>query len=262
MSGAARTPVYKKKRDLWRQVIFDTRGDGVPDSIAAQRIGLMTLWHDNPWQYLTAHDVGDDAQAIINTADELDDNHPVKPFPAFRHLKYITEELWSYRIVLIDKVRQMLITTLCMLLIDWYCSFREEREVFVSRVKEELAEKLLNDKIRAVHARKPTWLQLACPISKQPKNIITYLETGSTVTGVAQNFGSSDARGATASLILVDEAAYQELFPSIYRAVLPMAARLWAVTTANIGNPGAALFKQLVFAGRPSAGEIALAAAA
>jgi hypothetical protein len=44
---------------------------------------------------------------------------------------------------------------------------------------------------------------------------------------------------------MVDEAAYQEYFPQIYQAVLPMSNRLWAVTTANVGNPGAALFRQL-----------------
>jgi hypothetical protein len=75
------------------------------------------------------------------------------------------------------------------------------------------------------------------------------------------NFADADARGATASLIFVDEAAYQDLFPAIYRAVLPMASRLWAVTTANIGNPGADFFKQLVFDSRPTTEELVLAGA-
>jgi hypothetical protein len=82
-------------------------------------------------------------------------------------------------------------------------------------------------------------------MSTTPERVITYGCSGSTVTAVAQNFGVSDSRGITASLIMVDEAAYQEYFPQIYQAVLPMSNRLWAVTTANVGNPGAALFRQL-----------------
>src|SRR5207247_6317418 len=82
-------------------------------------------------------------------------------------------------------------------------------------------------------------------------NIITAVETGSTVTAVAQNFGTSDARGPTGSLIFVDEAAYQNLFPDIYRAVLPMTGRLWAVTTANVGSAGAELFRKLWYEGSP-----------
>jgi len=123
--------------------------------------------------------------------------------------------------------------------------------VFVSRVKEESAVKMIGDKIRKPHGRMLQWVQRIMPITDEPKNIITWLGTGSTVTGVAQNFAEADARGPTASLILVDEAAYQSYFPLIYRAVLPMTGRLWGVTTANIGNPGAQLYRDLIHEGKP-----------
>lgn len=267
MAGAQREAAYKRQRNLWKDILFDTRGSE-GESVAQARLRMVESWRRDPWAYLTARDVptAEEREAgalvgrpIIYTVDERDDLAPVKPFPAEKlYLREITYELWNRkeRIFLVDKVRQMIITTLCALLIDWYCSFTMEREVFVSRVKEESAIKLINDKIRVVHARKPEWVQLLVPISPQPKNIITYLDTGSTVTGVAQNFASADARGSTGSLIFVDEAAYQEFFGQILRAVLPMTSRLWAVSTANIGNDGAAKFRDLIFDTRPSMEEL------
>lgn len=266
MAGAVRTAAYVKTRNIWRDILFDTRG-AEGDSVAAARLRLVETWNHDPWAYVSARDVltakdRDEGRLvgrpIIWTVDERDDLSPVKLFPAEKtYLREISYELWGpYRIYLIDKVRQMIITTLCSLLIDWYCSFRLEREVFVSRVKEESAVKLINDKIRTVHLRKPDWLQILVPVSTQPKNLITYENTGSTVTGVAQNFASADARGSTGSLIFVDEAAYQEFFGQIMRAVLPMTSRVWAVSTANIGNEGARIFRDLIFDGRPNEQEL------
>lgn len=251
MAGAARTPVYKKRREAWKQVLYDKQED---KGLIAQRLALLDTWGQDPWAFLTARDL--DGTPIIWTADERDEELPVKPFPEKKlYLRDINKELWAYRFVGIDKIRQKYITTLSCLNILWFILFKEEREVFVSRIKEESAQKMINDKIREPWKRLPAWVQRALPITLQPYGIITATETGSTVTGVSQNFAVSDARGPTASLILVDEAAFQDAFPGIYQAILPMASRLWFVTTANIGNPGAALCKELLFDGRPGAGE-------
>lgn len=243
----------ERRTQLWRELLFDTR-DGVADEVVQQRLALLEVWRKDPWAYKTGRDL--DGRPIIWTVDELDEVTPVKPYPEEKvYLRYLTEQRWKYRFFFGDKARQMYLTTDCSLDIDWYCSFTDEREVFVSRVKEDSAIKLINDKIRTVHLRKPAWLQLACPIDERPQHIITYLNTNSTITGVAQNFAVSDARGPTGSLIFVDEAAYQEYFPQIYQAVVPMTARLWAVSTANVGNSGAALFKMLKNEGKPGSVE-------
>jgi len=234
---------------LWREIIYDTR-DGVSDETAQARLRLLQRWEKDAWAYLTGVDL--DGRPIIWTTDELDEEKPIKPFPGHRpYLEHITRQLWAYRLITLDKVRQMYATTLCALNIDWYCSFVEEREVFVSRVTEESAVKLINDKIRVTHTRKPAWLQAALPMDDKPQKIITYLHTNSQVTGVAQNFAASGGRGPTGSIVMVDEAAFQDQFPAIYTAVLPMTGRLWAISTANVANPGALLFRKLIREGRP-----------
>lgn len=239
----------RTSEETWARI--NSTGDSGAAVLQAERDRLWDLWSQHPWNYLTGRDT--DGRPIVWTTDERDDTNPVKPFPAEKeYLRWLTNQLWDdeYRMVFVDKARQMYVSTLCCLIIDWYCTFREDREVVVSRVKEESAIKLVNDKIRRVNTRKPTWLQSRVQMSDSPERVITYGCSGSTVTAVAQNFGVSDSRGITASLIMVDEAAYQEYFPQIYQAVLPMSNRLWAVTTANVGNPGAALFRQLKEEGR------------
>jgi hypothetical protein len=239
--------LWKKRRDLWKSVLF--RSDDQED-IVQQRLRLLETWRNDPWEFLAGHDL--DGKPLIWTTDERDEQNPIKPFPAEKdYLKIVTREIWSHRFPFINKSRQMYMTTLCALNILWYILFHDEMEVFVSRVKEESAVKLINDKIRTPWQRLPIWVKRALPISLSPKNIITATETGSTVTAVAQNFGTSDARGPTGSLIMVDEAAYQDLFPDIYKAVLPMTGRLWALTTANVGTAGAMLFKTLWYEGNP-----------
>jgi len=240
--------VAKQRLNRWREAVFDLRMAGEGDSEAETRLSLLETWRKNPWAYLTAKDL--DGRPIIWTADERDDEVPVKPFPDWDYLHDISDELWKHRIVFVDKARQMYLTTLCCLLIDWFASFHEEREVFVSRVKEGSAIKMINDKIRDVHKRKPKWLQAAIPMAMQPQEVIRYTNTNSTITGVSQNFAVSDARGPTASLILVDEAGFQDYFKQIYDAVLPMTSRLWAVTTANFGNPGGDFFRDIIREGR------------
>ena len=249
MANKPREALYKRRRDAWMQVLADP-AERVGDNILQARLDLLETWRADPWAYLSGKDT--DGRPIIWTADERDDVVPVKPFPAEKaYLKDVTGELWSYRISMVDKVRQVYLTTLCCLNIDWYGSFTDEREVFVSRVKQESAEKLIEDKIRAVHRRKPLWLQHACPLSMSPMHKAVYEATGSSVTAVGQNFADSEGRGPTGSLVLVDEAAFQENFRGIYRAIQPYQTRIWAISTANIGNDGAALFKELIHEGRP-----------
>lgn len=245
----AEPAIWRKRRDLWKSVLYQNTDQ---DDIVQRRLRLLETWRGDPWAFKTGKDL--DGTPLIWTTDERAENDPIRPYPGHReYLRELTQERWAYRFFFVNKSRQMYVTTDCALDILWYILFHEELEVFVSRVKEESAEKLINDKIRTPWSRMPAWVRRALPISKGPKNVITALETASTVTAVGQNFATSDARGPTGSLIFVDEAAYQDLFPEIYTAVLPMTGRLWAVTTANVGSAGAELFKKLWYEANPGA---------
>ena len=59
------------------------------------------------------------------------------------------------------------------------------------------------------------------------------------------NAAVGEFRGNRASIVLVDEAAFQEFFREMAGAAREMTDRMWAVTTANSGNPGAQTFIDL-----------------
>lgn len=219
------------------------RREGAYEFVAERR-GLLSVWSSDPWLFLTGKDV--DGAPVIVTKDESDQKNPYKPFPGEKlYLRELTRDLMGdEKIVLVDKSRQMMVSTLCCLLLLHHVMFRRGRRCFISKQKEELAVMLMADKIRGPYSRMPRWLRELFPMDG-PANRFRCETTDSEISAVAQNAASSEFRGNTASIILIDEAAFQEYFPDMLRAAEPMASRVWAVTTANSGNPGAETFDRL-----------------
>jgi len=218
---------------------------GVGSTHMEARRELLRAWAVDPWAFLTGRDV--DGTPMIVTQDESDETHPHKAFPTDKpYLHTLTEELMGpQQVTLIDKSRQMMVSTLCMLLLYHTVMFKRGRKCFVSKQTQELAEMLLADKVRGVHERTPAWFQSALPLSEKPAAIARALHTGSEIICVAQNAAVRAFKGNTASIVLVDEAAVQEFFGDMLQAAMPMAPRIWAVTTAYHGNPGAEVFFRL-----------------
>jgi hypothetical protein len=225
---------------LFKHLSASARRDD--DALKQGRAELLQLWEGDPWEWLTGRDL--DGRPIIWTRDEKDDAAPVKPFPTDKpYLKRLVYDLYdSEAPVFVDKSRQMMVSTTVMLLADWYCKFREARNVLVSKQKEAEAEKLIREKLRHAHGKLPEWVQAALPISRTPANRVDYPGSGSVLHGVAQNFAVSEARGTTASLVIVDEAAYQDATGDIIDAVASMSSRLWLVTTPLRFSKGGKVF--------------------
>lgn len=222
--------------------LFSGGGD---EHVEARR-ALLKVWAGDPWAFLTGRDV--DGTPMIVTQDEMDDVRPFKAFPTDKpYLQRLTDELMTRpeQVLLLDKSRQMMVSTLCMLL-QWYTIlFKRGRKCFVSKQTQELAEVLLHDKVRGVHERTPAWFQAALPLTMKPAATATAVYTGSEIVCVAQNAAVRAFRGNTASIVLIDEAAVQEFLDEMLQAALPMARKVWAVTTAYHGNPGASTFHRL-----------------
>lgn len=211
------------------------------------RRALLKTWAADHWTFLTGRDV--DGTPMIVTQDELDDGKPFKAFPTDKpYLKALADELMGeQQVTLVDKSRQMMVSTLCMLLIYWTVMFKRGRKCFVSKQTQELAEMLMKDKVRGVHLRTPGWFQQALPLSMEPA-AIARAHTGSEIVCVSQNAAARAFKGNTGSIVLIDEAAVQEYLEDMMEAAQPMARRIWAVTTAFHGNPGAAKFRELELA--------------
>lgn len=223
--------------------LFSGAGGGL--SHTEERRNLLKIWAADRWSFLTARDV--DGTPVIITQDESDEGRPHKPFPTDKpYLRVLTEELFGpQQTTFIDKSRQMMVSTLCMLLLYHTIMFKRGRKCFVSKQTQDLAEMLLTDKVRGVHNRTPAWFQAAMPLSMAPKHIARAAHTESEIICVAQNAAVRAFKGNTGSIVLIDEAAVQEFFADMLQAAGPMASKIWAITTAYHGNPGAATFYEL-----------------
>ena len=221
-------------------------GSGAASAQTLARRGLLKLWAADDWAFLTGRDI--DGTPMIVTQDEIDEAKPFKAFPTDKpYLRALSLELdrTEEQVKLVDKSRQMMVSTLCMLKLYHRIMFRRGQKCFVSKQTQELAEMLLADKVRGVHERTPEWFQAALPLAPKPAAIARAAHTGSEIICVAQNAAVRAFKGNTASVVLIDEAAVQEEFENMLQAAGPMAARIWAVTTAYHGNPGAMKFRQL-----------------
>jgi hypothetical protein len=233
--------------DLLDGVFPDEDPQARPAEVKAtveERRQLLREWSRDPWDFLTGRDT--DGRAIVWTKDEGDSEHPYKAFPSKEHLFRLTRDLFrdDEKVVLVDKSRQMMVSTLCCLLILWLILFRRGRVCFISKQKRELAEMLMRDKIAGPYERLPGWVRDALPLDIAKSQIVA-TRTDSRVNAVAQNAAVGEFRGNRASIVLVDEAAFQEFFPQMVGAAREMCDRMWAVTTANSGNPGARKFLAL-----------------
>lgn len=220
-------------------------GGGAGSAHIEARRDLLKAWAADYWAFLTGHDV--DGVPMIVTQDEIDDVSPLKAFPADKpYLHALAEELWrpDEQVKLIDKSRQMMVSTLCMLLMYWTILFKRGRKCFVSKQTGELAEMLLADKVKGVHERTPAWFQEAMVIDFKLAKARA-VRTGSEIICVGQNAAARAFKGNTGSIVLIDEAAVQEFLGDMLEAAQPMAKRIWVPTTAFHGNPGASLFYEL-----------------
>lgn len=198
-------------------------------------------WRLHPWNFKTAKWQG---RPILWTKDERDDRAPLKPYPShLKYLQYYNDVLLNEDFILADKARQMYISTDTLLFLMWYCLFKDNRFCIVSKTKEDEAIKLLADKVRVPASHLPDWFKREFPISAKPQKDVIFRKTDSHMLGVAENVADAEARGNTASIVFVDEAGFQAYFGSIVAATQPMVNKFIAVTTPNIGNPGAAEFK-------------------
>lgn len=145
----------------------------------------------------------------------------------------------------------MIISTATLLTIDWECRFQDGRRWLLSKRTREEAADMLEEKVRPVHKRLPEWVRERLPASDTPRHKIRYPKRpGSFLIGVAENVAEGLARGGTASGVFVDEASRQHSLQAIHAAAMPMCDKFVAVTTAEIGNPGAEFFDKILREGR------------
>lgn len=205
----------------------------------------ISHWSAHPWNFISGEDV--DGTPVYWTRDEKDSKEPVKPFPKYAYLEDYVGRLHEERIVLVDKARQLIFSTATLAYASWQCLFLEGRRWILSRSKEDDAKEMLKDKIRAPLKHTPKWFQDWARVTSQPEIRVDYRRTGSYILAATQNVAQNSARGGSASGFIVDEAAFQDMFGSIFGAAEPMTDKLFAISTPpDEWNQGAEEFYRMI----------------
>lgn len=261
--------------EAWRRLLGTTAG-GTGSAASRQqrsRAELVEHWSADVWNWLTGVDHTSDSLPwlpdrefdqgvpLIWTTDEKEKIDPadptagIKPFPSSlpylrRYTACVVSDLPEDRILFVDKSRQMFVSHSTLLCLDWIGKTQQGRRMVWSKHTEDESMEMLEDKIRAVHRRLPRWVQDAFPTSMKPAKRVKYPSTGSYIVAANTTAATGIARGGTASVMGIDEAAFQEAFQATFEAALPMAGKIIAVTTAQNGPPGARFFYAKIRPGR------------
>ncbi len=234
--------VAKRERSLNIQAELLLRRKAALGGLAPEYQEALEAWAYHPWNFLTANDPQTD-EPLIWTRDERDKIRPIKPFPIEEYLYWIIDAYLNERLVVIQKSRQMYVSTLTCLFMLWQCLFTDARRWLLSKVTEDDAKEILRDKIRYPYGQLPDWFKQLYPASITPEARMDFGYTKSYIQAVAENVADREARGGTGS-IFVDEAAFQREYPRIWSSALPMAAQMIVVSTPELGNPGARFMRR------------------
>ena len=128
--------------------------------------------------------------------------HPVEgviPFKLYEFQREVLREFTSHRFNIVNKSRQIGLSTLTACYALWYALFHKNKTITIISIKDEDAKEFLK-KIKLAFEMLPDWM------SEEPivNNVHTlHLTSGSIITSVAS--GSQAARGRAISLLIIDE---------------------------------------------------------
>ena len=163
--------------------------------------------------------------------------HPILglvPFKLYAFQKYIVECLEGYRFNILRKFRQAGCTTICAAYALWFCIFKKHKTVAILS-KGDIEAVELVDRIKIMYEELPDWLK---PKILTDNNHTLKLANGSVIK--SRSSGKQSGRSLSASLLIIDEAAFIENIGTIWAAVYPIIStggRAFALSTVNgVGN--------------------------
>lgn len=158
---------------------------------------------------------------------------PYNLIPAKEYIQDICDVFQTEDLIGIEKTRQMMASWIFCGLALWDTMFGEGRRTFVMSKKEKDANALV-ERCKFIYSKLPKKFQ-----DKYPRDPEKYLEMrwskrNSIIQGVPE--GADQVRSYTSSLIIMDEAAFQEKAEKVFEAAQPSLAgggKFVMISTAN-----------------------------
>lgn len=167
------------------------------------------------------------------TLDEHDTNSPRKLIPKKEYVRDLCDLFVVEDLLLVEKSRQMMVSWVFAGLALWFTMFRPATKTFVMSKKEKDADALI-DRIKSIYERLPKKLKDEFPADDFTYLNIKWSKQDSIIQGLAQ--GPDQIRQYTASLVIMDEAAFQEKAGKTWEAVKPSlvgGGKFVAISTPN-----------------------------
>lgn len=188
------------------------------------------------------------AYFLANYAQISDPQLGVTPFALWPFQVDLLDTWQANQRVVVLKARQLGVSWLVAGYALWTALFHEAANVLMISKRLDEAVALL-DKCEFIYDRLPQWLQAS--IAKKNETVLAFAKRGSKITAFPS---TEDAgRGESASLVVVDEAAFQPYAETNYAAYKPTVdagGKLVLVSTAN----GRGNFYHNVWTGAPANG--------
>jgi hypothetical protein len=179
---------------------------------------------------------------LIDDAQGLGDGSGAMPFTLWPAQVQVLWTLLIQRLVLILKARQLGISWLCCAYALWLCLFQPGKVVLIFSKGQGEADEMLQ-RVKRLYERLPEWMREASPALVTDNTTELEWANGSRVKSLPATKGAG--RSFTASLVILDEAAFLLWATQLYTALKPTidgGGQLIVLSTANgIGN----LFHQL-----------------
>ena len=174
---------------------------------------------------------------VIDDAQGHGEGGGTMPFTLWPAQEVVARDLTAYRLTLILKARQLGISWICCAYSLWLCLFHAGKVViFLSKGELEATELLR--RVSALYSRLPDSLKTNVPPLLKGNNSLLAWGNGSRIQSLASSKGAG--RSFTASLVVMDEAAFILWANEIYTALKPTidgGGQLIILSTANgLGN--------------------------
>lgn len=176
---------------------------------------------------------------FVKTIDEHDPINPIKPFPIKPYIPHLVKLYEQEQILNVEKSRQVVASWFFSAMALHEIQFFDYRLALIISKKQEDAFALVH-RVRSMYQFQPKWLKDLCPLDKpikdQPQGHLMP-KNGSHLQGLPQ--GADQVRSRTASVILIDEAAFQDELEQTLEACAPSIFGGGKLVVFSSANPGA-----------------------
>ena len=234
-----------KKQDVLGPILFG-RQDKISTELPLKIQQCINHIEKHPWNMMTAVDPLTD-RPLIWTRHEKNKEIGTDPFPNKPYLKYLVNDIVEEAVLLVPKSRQMIVTTTALIVCLWEIMFRQSQRIILSKVTEDEAIELLENKVRFTYRAMPGWLREYRKVEPLPRDNCRVKKNNSYIIAAAQNAADRECRGGTATRLIVDEACYQDKLQDIISAGQPMTDHVMMMSTPNAGYPGGRFMKAVIY---------------